>query len=173
MGVVGSFRCRLCLCTDVAVRPSPGIRDEFGASIWAASFTASLSRLPLCSVSVCWLSAPPSINDRCIASPHGFSTPSTASPSGVYYLQTAQGEKVICAIPIPGEGNHMTHRPFDTFLEEYHGVSPSTCTLEWNFKFQLAAWLDGIVYYSFLQYSEEGVGSCWLLAHASPVNVVQ
>ncbi|KAG5539975.1 hypothetical protein RHGRI_020272 [Rhododendron griersonianum] len=63
--------------------------------------------------------------------------------------------------------------PYDTFLEEYHAVFPLTRTLEWNFKFQLAAWLDGIVYYSFLQCSEEGVGSCWFLAHASTVNVVQ
>ncbi|KAF7132190.1 hypothetical protein RHSIM_Rhsim09G0155200 [Rhododendron simsii] len=50
----------------------------------------------------------------------------------------------------------MTYRPFDSFLEEYRTVLPSSCTSEWNFRFQLAVWLDGIMYYSFLQYSEEG-----------------
>lgn len=79
-----------------------------------------------------------------------------STKAGVYYLQTAQGEKVVCATGIPGEGNHMTYRPLDSFLDEYHAVLPSSHTLEWNFKFQLAAWLDGIVYYSFLQCSKEG-----------------
>ncbi|XP_058190176.1 uncharacterized protein LOC131307590 isoform X2 [Rhododendron vialii] len=93
--------------------------------------------------------------------------------AGVYYLQTARGERVVCAIAIPGEGNHMTYRPLDSFLEEYHALLPSSRSLEWNFRFQLAAWLDGIMYYSFLQCSEEGVGSCWHLVHASPADVVQ
>lgn len=50
----------------------------------------------------------------------------------------------------------MTYRPFDSFLQDYRTVLPSSRALEWNFRFQLATWLDGIVYYSFLQYSEEG-----------------
>lgn len=70
-------------------------------------------------------------------------------------METAQGEKVVCAAAIPCEGNHMTYRPFDSFLQDYRTVLPSSRALEWNFRFQLAAWLDGIVYYSFLQYSEE------------------
>lgn len=71
-------------------------------------------------------------------------------------METAQGEKVVCSAAIPCEGNHMTYRPFDSFLQDYRTVLPSSRALEWNFGFQLAAWLDGIVYYSFLQYSEEG-----------------
>lgn len=42
----------------------------------------------------------------------------------IYYLETAQGEKVVCVAAIPGEGNHMTHRPFDSFLQDYRVVLP-------------------------------------------------
>lgn len=67
----------------------------------------------------------------------------------------------------------MTYRPFDSFLQDYRTVLPSSRALEWNFRFQLAAWLDGIVYYSFLQYSEEGVGSCWHFTCVHPAGVAQ
>ncbi|KAI8530562.1 hypothetical protein RHMOL_Rhmol11G0069400 [Rhododendron molle] len=88
----------------VAVRPSRGIRDEFGSFIWAVSFTASLSRLPLRSVSVYSLSVAP-INDRCIAPPHAFSTPSTASPSvGFARLGLAWICGYGCCFVVPGLG---------------------------------------------------------------------
>ncbi|KAI8543778.1 hypothetical protein RHMOL_Rhmol08G0244800 [Rhododendron molle] len=77
--------------------------------------------------------------------------------AGVYYLETAQGDRVVCAVAIPCEGNRMTYRPYDSFLEDYRAVLPSARVLEWNFRFQLAKWLDGILYYSFLQYSEEAL----------------
>lgn len=76
--------------------------------------------------------------------------------AGIYYLETARGERVFCAVAIPYEGNHMRYRPFDSFLQDYRAVLPSGRAVEWNFRFQLASWLDGIVYYSFLRYSEEG-----------------
>ncbi|KAI8551265.1 hypothetical protein RHMOL_Rhmol06G0172100 [Rhododendron molle] len=87
---------------------------------------------------------------------------------GVYYLETTAGERVICAIAIPCEGNHMRYMPVDSFVADYRALLPSGSTLEWNFRFQLAAWLDGIVYYSFLHYSEEGVGNCW---HFLPISL--
>ncbi|KAG5517512.1 hypothetical protein RHGRI_038045 [Rhododendron griersonianum] len=93
--------------------------------------------------------------------------------AGVYYLETAQGERVICAVAIPCDGNRMTYRPFDSFLEDYRTLLPSSSALEWNFTFQLAAWLDGIVYYSFLRYGEEGIGSCWHFSSVSPGDVAQ
>ncbi|KAF7152067.1 hypothetical protein RHSIM_Rhsim01G0132200 [Rhododendron simsii] len=93
--------------------------------------------------------------------------------AGVYYLETAQGERVVCAVAAPGEGNCMIYRPLDSFLEDYYNLLPSATVLEWNFRFQLAAWLDGIVYYSFLQYSQEGIGSCWHFASVGPDNVPQ
>ncbi|KAI8534344.1 hypothetical protein RHMOL_Rhmol10G0082700 [Rhododendron molle] len=91
--------------------------------------------------------------------------------AGVYYLETAQGDRVVCAVAIPCEGNRMTYRPYDSFLEDY--LLPSACVLECNFRFQLAKWLDGIVYYSFLQYSEEGIGSCWHFACVGPADIAQ
>ncbi|KAF7146448.1 hypothetical protein RHSIM_Rhsim04G0040900 [Rhododendron simsii] len=97
--------------------------------------------------------------------------------AGVYYLETAQGEKVVCVNAILDEGNHMTYKPFDSFLNEYRALLPSIRVLEWNFRFQLAAWLDGIVYYLFLQHSGEGayagVGSCWHLTYVSRPGVAQ
>ncbi|KAF7137816.1 hypothetical protein RHSIM_Rhsim07G0148600 [Rhododendron simsii] len=84
----------------------------------------------------------------------------------------------------------MIYRPLDSFLEDYRTLLPSGSALEWNFRFQLAAWLDGIVYYSFLQYSQEGtcaaslvlckelihsigIGSFWHFACVGPDDVAQ
>ncbi|KAG5530229.1 hypothetical protein RHGRI_030564 [Rhododendron griersonianum] len=38
---------------------------------------------------------------------------------------------------------------------------------------QLATWLDGIIYHSFLWYSEQSVDRCWSLSYVDPVDVRQ
>ncbi|KAG5564937.1 hypothetical protein RHGRI_000965 [Rhododendron griersonianum] len=38
---------------------------------------------------------------------------------------------------------------------------------------QLATWLDGIIYHSFLWYSEQSVDRCWSLSYIDPVDVRQ
>ncbi|KAI8551269.1 hypothetical protein RHMOL_Rhmol06G0172400 [Rhododendron molle] len=64
----------------------------------------------------------------------------------------------------------MTHKPFDCFLEDYREILPLGTVVEWNFSCQLGAWLDDIVYHSFVRYSEERVGHCWYLKYVSPVD---
>lgn len=39
----------------------------------------------------------------------------------------------------------MTYKPFDCFLEDYWESLPLGTVVEWNFSYQLHAWLDGIV----------------------------
>lgn len=85
---------------------------------------------------------------------------SSSNPrAGIYFLETAQGQRVHCVAGISGEGNHMTYKPFDGFLQDYHSILPLSAVLEWNFRCQLAAWLDGIIYHSFLWYSEQGTST--------------
>ncbi|XP_058179974.1 uncharacterized protein LOC131298505 [Rhododendron vialii] len=80
----------------------------------------------------------------------------------VYYLETAQDEKVVCVAAIPGEGNHITYRPFDSFLEEYRAVFAFDHCIRMEFQVSVGCmvrYLDGIVYHSFLQYSEQGIAT--------------
>lgn len=58
----------------------------------------------------------------------------------------------------------MIYRPFPAFLQEYDNILPLSAALEWNFRCQLAAWLDGIIYHSFLWYSEEGKATAYSVA---------
>lgn len=52
---------------------------------------------------------------------------------------------------------------------------PLSTALEWNFRCQLATWLDSIIiiYHSFLRYSEQGVDHCWSLSPVDSVDVPQ
>ncbi|KAF7154272.1 hypothetical protein RHSIM_Rhsim01G0128100 [Rhododendron simsii] len=45
--------------------------------------------------------------------------------------------------------------------------------VEWNYNFQLSAWLDNIVYHSCVRYNEEGVNLCWHLKYTTVHNVTE
>lgn len=53
----------------------------------------------------------------------------------IYYLETAQDEKVVCVTTIRGERNHMTYKPFDSFLEDCRAILPLSTALEWNLSY--------------------------------------
>ncbi|KAG5524323.1 hypothetical protein RHGRI_031108 [Rhododendron griersonianum] len=89
---------------------------------------------------------------------------STKPRAGIYYLETAQGQRVDCVASISRQGKHNTYKPFDGFLQEYHNILPLSTALEWNFRCQLAAWLDGIIYHSFLWYNEQGTATPYPIA---------
>ncbi|KAF7145554.1 hypothetical protein RHSIM_Rhsim04G0025800 [Rhododendron simsii] len=99
---------------------------------------------------------------------------STNPRAGVYYLETAQGQRVDCVAGILGK-EITTFKPFNGFLQDYHNILPLSTALEWNFRCQLATWLDGIIiiYHSFLRYSEQGVDHCWSLSPVNSVDVPQ
>ncbi|KAI8530568.1 hypothetical protein RHMOL_Rhmol11G0070000 [Rhododendron molle] len=55
----------------------------------------------------------------------------------------------------------MVYQPFHEFIEDYQGVFNLGHVSQWNYGFQLNAWLDDLVYHSFVRYSEEAVDQCW------------
>lgn len=66
--------------------------------------------------------------------------PALTSPiAAVYYLQTAEGQRVVCALALRDERNRITYRAFDTFLEDYHQILPLGDAIQWNFGFLLVA----------------------------------
>ncbi|KAG5521842.1 hypothetical protein RHGRI_034165 [Rhododendron griersonianum] len=94
---------------------------------------------------------------------------SVKSPSGVssrtalYYLETAEGQQVIAALAPRTEDNHLVYRAFGQFVEDYQDLLNLGDVIKWNYVFQLNAWLDDILYHSFVRYCEEGVNECWHL----------
>ncbi|KAF7127550.1 hypothetical protein RHSIM_Rhsim11G0024500 [Rhododendron simsii] len=89
---------------------------------------------------------------------------STNPRACMYYLEMAQGQRVDCELVFLGKEGTKLINLFDGFLQEYHNILPLSTALEWNFRCQLAAWLDGIIYHSFLWYDEQGVDHCWSLS---------
>ncbi|KAI8551832.1 hypothetical protein RHMOL_Rhmol06G0217400 [Rhododendron molle] len=81
----------------------------------------------------------------------------------LYYLETAGGERVVAAVQMHGENNRLIYEPLAEFVEEYQGLLNLGDVTKWSFGFQLNAWLDNIVYHSFVQYSEEVVDQCWYM----------
>ncbi|KAI8570664.1 hypothetical protein RHMOL_Rhmol01G0053600 [Rhododendron molle] len=78
-----------------------------------------------------------------------------------------EGEQVIAAFAVRGADNRMVYQPFDEFVQDYQGVFNLGHVSEWNYGFQLNAWLDDLVYHSFVRYSEEVVDQCWYLKKVS------
>ncbi|KAG5548907.1 hypothetical protein RHGRI_014313 [Rhododendron griersonianum] len=95
-----------------------------------------------------------------ISNPSPLSSSSTVAS---YFLETAEGEQVIVAFAVCGSDNRMVYQPSHEFIEDYQGVFNLGHVSEWNYGFQLNAWLDDLVYHSFVRYSEEAVDQCWYL----------
>lgn len=79
----------------------------------------------------------------------------------LYYLETIEGQQVIVAVAIRAGGNQLVYQPFVDFVQDYWNILPLPHVLMWNYSFQLNAWLDDIVYYSFVSCSNEGITKPW------------
>ncbi|KAG5565708.1 hypothetical protein RHGRI_001578 [Rhododendron griersonianum] len=100
--------------------------------------------------------------------------PSPTSPrTALFYLQTAEGNKVSCALAIRGPTNRITYTAFGVFLDEYHEILPLGGIVQWRFSSMFAQWLDGLLYHSFLLCSEKGVGNAWHLNYVVPASSAQ
>ncbi|KAG5540258.1 hypothetical protein RHGRI_020477 [Rhododendron griersonianum] len=73
----------------------------------------------------------------------------------LYYLETIEGQQVIVAVAIRAGGNQLVYQPFVDFVQDYRNILPLPHVLMWNYSFQLNAWLDDIVYHSFVRCSNE------------------
>ncbi|KAI8553770.1 hypothetical protein RHMOL_Rhmol05G0042000 [Rhododendron molle] len=92
----------------------------------------------------------------------GVGNPLTSSSgTAFYYLETAGGEQVTTALALRTESNRLIYRASSEFLEEYQELLHLGTILEWDYVFQLNAWLDDIVYHSFVRHGTAGVPSFW------------
>ncbi|XP_058190177.1 uncharacterized protein LOC131307591 [Rhododendron vialii] len=100
--------------------------------------------------------------------------PSPTSPrAALFYLQTAAGKKVSCALAVRGPTNRITYKAFGAFLDEYHQILPLGGVAQWRFSSIFSQWLDGLLYHSFLLCSEEGVANAWHLNYVVPADSAQ
>ncbi|KAF7143617.1 hypothetical protein RHSIM_Rhsim05G0146500 [Rhododendron simsii] len=74
----------------------------------------------------------------------------------LYYLETARGQQVIAALAVRGQDNRLVYQPFAQFVEDYQDLLSLGNVAACSYGFQLNAWLDDIVYHSFVRYSKEG-----------------
>ncbi|KAF7127342.1 hypothetical protein RHSIM_Rhsim11G0033200 [Rhododendron simsii] len=80
-----------------------------------------------------------------------------------YYLETAQGEQVVAVVRVRRQNNQLVYEPLPQFLQDYQDVLNLGDVSGWSYGFQLNAWLNDIVYHSFVQYSEDAVDQCWYM----------
>ncbi|XP_058215858.1 uncharacterized protein LOC131326953 [Rhododendron vialii] len=97
----------------------------------------------------------------------------TSPRVALFYLQTAAGNKVSCALAIRGPTNRITYTAFGAFLDEYYEILPLGGVVQWRFSSIFSQWLDGLLYHSFLLCNEEGVANAWHLNYVVPVGSAQ
>ncbi|KAG5536842.1 hypothetical protein RHGRI_024319 [Rhododendron griersonianum] len=97
----------------------------------------------------------------------------SSSGTASYYLETPGGEQVIAALAIRTEDYRLIYRASEEFVEEYQELLHLGPVVEWNYVFQLNAWLDDIVYHSFVRHSTAGVPSFWYCKTLSMSTVVE
>ncbi|KAG5528449.1 hypothetical protein RHGRI_029210 [Rhododendron griersonianum] len=76
----------------------------------------------------------------------------------LYYLETIEAQQVIVAVAIRAGGNQLVYQRFGDFVQDYRNSLPLGHVLMWNYSYQLNAWLDDIVYHSFVRCSNEVPG---------------
>ncbi|KAG5561983.1 hypothetical protein RHGRI_004875 [Rhododendron griersonianum] len=60
------------------------------------------------------------------------------------------------------------------FVQDYRNILPLGHVLMWNYSFQLNAWLDDIVYHSFVRYNNKGIIKPWdIILFIYPVTEVK
>ncbi|KAF7129346.1 hypothetical protein RHSIM_Rhsim10G0059000 [Rhododendron simsii] len=100
--------------------------------------------------------------------------PSPTSPrAALFYLETAEGNRVSCALAIRGPTNRITYTALGAFVDEYHEILPLGGVVRWRFRSIFGQWLDGLLYHSFLLCSEEGVNNAWHLNYVVPAETAK
>ncbi|KAH7863857.1 hypothetical protein Vadar_022783 [Vaccinium darrowii] len=82
---------------------------------------------------------------------------------GFFYMETGRGDRVIVAAAVDNGANHLYFRASSTFVAYYRGILPLGNVFRWDFRKDVVAWLNSVVYHSFVRYSEQHVGRCWFV----------
>lgn len=80
---------------------------------------------------------------------------------GFFYMETGRGARVIVAAAVDNGANHLYYRAASTFVASYRGILPLGSVFRWGFRKDVIAWLNSVVYHSFVRYSGQNIGRCW------------
>jgi len=69
--------------------------------------------------------------------------------------------------------NDLVYMASEIFVKDYERILPLGSVLQWKLNKDMAAWLDNIVYYSFVPYNVEGVERCWYMKEISHLIVMR
>lgn len=87
--------------------------------------------------------------------------PDEPRTGGVYELNTGNNSSEIVGVAINEGGDHLYYRALPAFVQEYSAILPLGNIMRWDLKKHFVAWMESIIYHSFLRYSVEGM--CFLL----------
>jgi len=76
---------------------------------------------------------------------------------GFYLLYTAAGSHAMAVEVIRDAPEGLMCKASDFFVRHYGEILPLGCVLQWKESEDMSAWLDSVVYHSFLRYSVEGI----------------
>ncbi|KAH7838242.1 hypothetical protein Vadar_023909 [Vaccinium darrowii] len=78
-------------------------------------------------------------------------------------METGRGARVIVAAAVDNGANHLYYRAASTFVGSYRGILPLGSVFRWGFRKDVIAWLNSVVYHSFVRYSGQNIGRCWFV----------
>lgn len=92
---------------------------------------------------------------------------------GFYLLYTASGSHAKAVEVIRNSPEGLVYKACDFFVRDYGEILPLGSVLRWKLSEDMSAWLDSVVYHSFVRYSVEGVARCWYLQEVKPIDCDQ
>jgi len=92
--------------------------------------------------------------------------PKFCRTGGFFYVETGGGDRIIVAAAVDNGANHLYFRASSTFVAYYRGILPLGNVIRWDFRKDVVAWLDSVVYHSFVRYSGQHIGRCWYVLDA-------
>lgn len=69
---------------------------------------------------------------------------------GLFNLHTTSGKPEIAAVSIDQSKGQLTYEAWPSFVKKFSAIYPIGKVLQWGSKNGLSAWLDSLIYCSFL-----------------------
>lgn len=83
--------------------------------------------------------------------------PDSPRSRGAYQMNTRDGRLEIIALAINTGGDHLYYSAVPSFIQNYGGIIPLGNIIRWNIKRCFIAWIESIIYHSFLRHSLDGM----------------
>lgn len=75
---------------------------------------------------------------------------------GTFHLHTADGKSKIAVVLLQKGTPKLLYYVCPEFIKKYHELLPLGVVYKWGDKEGLVAWLDSVIYHSFVAVKEEG-----------------